>query len=89
MARLITAEMARLNSEIAQEKAQEAGITEPCMTWSDWYDHGFLVKREERTRPVFRAEVYPKYTDGRKYLMDFFSGSQVSPARGRIQKEVL
>ncbi len=89
MARLITAEMARLNSEIAQAKAQEAGITEPCMTWSDWYDHGFLVKREERARPVFRAEVYVPYNHGRRAMMDFFSGSQVSPARGRIQKEVL
>ena len=86
MERMRTERQERINSEIIAQAKQAAGITEEVRTWADWYQAGYLVRREEKARPVFKAEVFPRYpTHGEKCLMDHFSWSQVIPHPNMFQ----
>lgn len=90
MERLRTARMERINAELIEAAKAATGITEDCRTWSDWWDAGYLVRCEEKERPLFKIAVYPKYpVHGEKHPMDHFGRSQVIPggpfkARGEV-----
>lgn len=80
MERMRTERQERINSEIIAQAKQAAGITEEVRTWADWYQAGYLVRREEKARPVFKARVYPRYpTKGELWLAEHYGRSQVEP----------
>lgn len=74
------------HNEKAIESAKFAfGINETCMTWSDWLDCGYLVRREERIRPLFKTEIRLFRSTS---VQEFFGASQVAkhPLRKAIVK---
>ena len=66
----------RFNEQVVEAAKRAHGIKEPCRSWSDWYDAGFLVRPEEKPRPLFKAEIR---LYGCEYLAEFYGSSQVAP----------
>lgn len=66
----------RFNEKAVEAAKQANAITEPVRTWADWYDAGYLVRRDERANPLFKVEIR---TYGSAYLAEFFGASQVIP----------